>query len=321
MRDYTAGMWIFGRIVDRYATDGYGPSVGTLQQIELASQSGIVGLDVNFPFPEAGLDADEVRRALDSAGLHAVCVTPIIYGGRFRRGSFTNPDAALRREAVELSAAAVEAASVLGAGYVKFWPGQDGYDYPFQCDYGEYRRLATEGVRSVASSFPETRFGIEYKLKEPRNRLFWSSAAATLLAIDQIGLDNIGVVIDFGHSLFAKENPAEMLHLVHSAGRLVDIELDDNYREWDDDLTVGSVHLVETLEFLLMMRTIGWGRPVKLDLFPFRENAVAAVQASIETLRQLEERCDRLDIESLRRAQQDQDAISAQRVARAALLG
>jgi xylose isomerase len=231
-----------------------------------------------------------------------VCVTPIIYGGRFRRGSFTNPDAALRREAVELSAAAVEAASVLGAGYVKFWPGQDGYDYPFQCDYGEYRRLATEGVRSVASSFPETRFGIEYKLKEPRNRLFWSSAAATLLAIDQIGLDNIGVVIDFGHSL-------------------VDIELDDNYREWDDDLTVGSVHLVETLEFLLMMRTIGWGRPVKLDLFPFRENAVAAVQASIETLRQLEERCDRLDIESLRRAQQDQDAISAQRVARAALLG
>jgi xylose isomerase len=112
-----------------------------------------------------------------------------------------------------------------------------------------------------------------------------------------------------------------MLHLVHSAGRLVDIELDDNYREWDDDLTAGSVHLVETLEFLLMMRTIGWDHPVKLDLFPFREDAVAAVRVSIETLRQLEERCDRLDFDALRRAQQVQDAIGVQRVVRAALLG
>lgn len=71
---------------------------------------------------------------------------------------------------------------------------------------------------------------------------------------------------DFRHSLFAKENPAEALHLLHSHRRLVDIELDDNYREWDDDLTAGALHLVETLEFLHVVRAIGWTDPLKRAL-------------------------------------------------------
>jgi xylose isomerase len=53
-----------------------------------------------------------------------------------------------------------------------------------------------------------------------------------------------------GNARLAKENPAEALHLLHSHGRLVDIERDDNYREWDDDLTAGALHLVETLRRL-----------------------------------------------------------------------
>ena len=32
-------------------------------------------------------------------------------------------------------------AEELGADYVKFWPGQDGFDYPFQVDYDDLGRL------------------------------------------------------------------------------------------------------------------------------------------------------------------------------------
>ena len=42
-----------------------------------------------------------------------------------------------------------------------------------------------------------------------------------------------------------------MLQLVHEHGRLYTIEVNDNWREWDDDMAVGSVHLIETLEFFL----------------------------------------------------------------------
>jgi xylose isomerase len=129
------------------------------------------------------------------------------------------------------------------------------------------------------------------------------------------------VVIDFGHSLFAKENPAEALHLLHSRGRLVDIELDDNYREWDDDLTAGALHLVETLEFLHVVRAIGWTDPLKLDLFPYREDRTAAVQESIETLRRLEERATQIDAQELADAQSRHDAMAVQSIMRKTLLG
>jgi len=320
MRTYTGGMWIFGRIIDRYATNGYGPEVSTLQTISLAAESGLLtGLDLNYPF-DPDVTTIDVAKALAEHNLSAVCITPIIYDRRFRGGSFTAADAATRRATIDLAHEAVDIAAQLSARYVKFWPGQDGYDYPFQVDYAELREHAVHGIRDVARNFPDVTFAIEYKLKEPRNRLFWSTAAATLLAIEEMGVDNVGVVVDFGHSLFAKENPAEALALVHGRGKLVDIELDDNYREWDDDLTAGALHLVETLEFLHVVRGIGWAEPLKLDLFPYRENPTDAVRESIEALRLLERAAERLPIEALRDAQRGHDAMKATRLVRAALL-
>src|SRR5204863_21874 len=91
------------------------------------------------------------------------------------------------------------------------------------------------------------------------------------ITVDEVR-DALGVVVDLGHSLFAKETPADVLQLVHEHGRLFTIEVNDNWREWDDDMAVGSVHLIETLEFFLAVRKIGWDQPILLDQFPFRED-------------------------------------------------
>ncbi len=319
-REYTGGMWTFGRIIDRYATNGYGSEVPTLDTIALAGESGLLsGLDLNYPF-DPGVSVTDVAKAMAAHRLTTVCITPIIYDRGYRSGSFTAPDAETRRQVIDLAHEAVDVARQLDARYVKFWPGQDGYDYPFQVDYPTLRKHAVEGMREVTQAFPDVQFAIEYKLKEPRNRLFWSNAASTLLAIDDVGSDNLGVVVDFGHSLFAKENPAEALSLVHGRGRLVDVEVDDNYREWDDDLSAGAIHLVETLEFLHVVRTIGWDLPLKLDLFPYREKANDAVRESIETLRKLEDIAGTLPLDELRAAQERHDAMAVTRIVRGALL-
>lgn len=319
-RQYTAGMWVFGQIIDRYATDGYNDPPATLDIIEQAGTCGLVGLDLNYPWPEPDLTPEEVSAALDRAGLSTVCITPVIYNRRFRSGSFSSIDPEVRRAALDVADASVDVAARMGARYVKFWPGQDGYDYPFQVDYRQLRADGIGGVRDVARNHPDTTFAIEYKLKEPRNRLLWSTAAATLVNIEDAGVDNLGVVIDFGHSMFAKENPAEVLHLLHSHGRLVDIELDDNYREWDDDLTAGALHLVETLEFLHVVRQIEWTAPLKLDLFPYREDRGEAVRESIATLERLEVCLDRIDLDELAAVHARHDAMAAQRLVRGALL-
>lgn len=317
---YTCGVWAFGQILDRYATDGYGPPVDTLAAIAAAASTGrLSGVDLNYPWSSPEISDKDVQLALETHNLRARCITPVIYGRRFIRGSFSNPDPALRAEAAAIAHESVEVAARLGADYVKFWPGQDGYDYPFQVDYAQVRRLNIDGIGDVARAHPDVRFGIEYKLKEPRTHIFWSTAAASLLALEDMRADNVGLVIDFGHSLFAKENPAEALTLIHERGRLVDVELCDNYREWDDDLTVGALHIVETLEFLHTLDRIGWDAPLKLDLFPYREDAVAAVRDSLDTIDLLRERARRLSVADLDAARAGHDALAAQRLVRQAL--
>lgn len=313
-RTYGAGLWLFGQFVDRYAADAYGPSVDTLEAIDRAGRVGdLVALDVNYPFGD-GITTAQVKEALNRNGLRAHAITPHVYMRRHVRGAFTNPDPKVRAGVVDLYLEGIDIARELEATYVKFWPGQDGYDYPFQADYQELWDFSVQGVRDVAESAPDMQFAIEYKLKEPRTHMTFGNAATTLLAIQDMGVDNVGLVVDLGHSLFAKETPADVLQLVHRRGKLVSVEVNDNWREWDDDMTVGSVHLVETIEFMLALRTIGWDEVILLDQFPFREDPVAAAQASIRTLKRIETLLDRLDVDALEAAQQAQDALAAQSI-------
>lgn len=312
-RTFGAGIWLFGQFVDRYATDAYGPPVDTLKAIDRAGEVGdLVALDINYPFSDPGITTGQVKAALERNKLQAIAITPAIYTREFQRGSFTNPDAAIRRRTIDLAKRAIEVAEELGAKYVKFWPGQDGHDYPFQADHAQIWEYAVSGVREIAEFSPKTQFAIEYKLKEPRVHITFSTASRTLLAIQEMGVKNVGIVLDFGHSLFAKETPADVLQLVHKHGKLTSVEVNDNWREWDDDLTVGSVHIIETLEFLLALRRINWQAPVLLDQFPFREDPVAAARASIRTLKALDRLLDRVDMKQLKAAQNAQDALAAQ---------
>ena len=318
---FGAGIWLFGQFVDRYATDAYGPPVSTIEAIERAGAVGdIEVLDINYPFTD-GVTVDEVRDALSTNGISAWCITPHIYTREFTAGAFTNPDPAVRRRALEICEQGVDVARRLGAPTVKLWPGQDGFDYPFQADYRELWRLSLDGVRTVADMDPDIRVAIEYKTKEPRSHISLATAARTLVGIQQLDRDDVGIVVDLGHSLFAKETPADVLSLVHGLGRLFTIEVNDNWREWDDDMAVGSVHLLETLEFFQEVRKIGWEQPILLHQFPFREDPVEAARQSIQTIRRLDAAVDRLDADALEEAQSRQDSFAAQRLVLDLLLG
>jgi xylose isomerase len=319
---YGAGLWHFAQYVDRYATDGYGPPVTTLEAIEAAGQVGdLAVVDINYPFNPPGLLTSQVAAALKRNNLTAIGITPEIYTREFCRGAFTNPDAAVRARTFELVSEAVGVAQELGCDYVKLWPGQDGHDYPFQVDHGQIWSYAVTGLRSLAQAHPETKFAIEYKPREPRVSMFFSSAAKTLLAIQDMGVGNVGILLDFGHSLYGGESPAEAARLIHSRNLLYGIDVNDNFRGWDDDLVVGSVHLVETFEFFYALRECGWDGVWQLDQFPFREDSVEAAREGINAMRSIHRALDRLDIGALRAAQDRQDALAANRIVRRALLG
>jgi xylose isomerase len=317
---FGAGIWHFASYVDRYATEGYGDPVSTVEAIDLAGQVGSLSVvDLNWPFAPKDVDTGDIKAALAQANLEAIAITPEIYNRAFVRGGFTNPDPAVRNQAIDLVSRAAELARDLGCDYVKLWPGQDGVDYPFQANHADLWKLSVDAVRTLARTFPDLRFAIEYKPREPRNRMVFSSAARTLLAIEDMGCDNVGILLDFGHALYGGESPAEAVRLILSRDRLFAIDVNDNFRGWDDDMVVGSVHLLETFEFFYALYEAQWDGVWQLDQFPFREDSVQAARDGIETMRAFHRALTRLDGERLRKAQQDQDALLAQRIAKQAL--
>lgn len=318
---FGAGLWNFATYVDRYAVDGYGDPRSTIDQIELAAEVGDISyVDLNYPFT-GGLTTADVKAALERTGLKAIGVTPDIYLREHQMGAFTNPDPAKRESARAIMQGAADAVRELGARYVKIWPGQDGFDYPFQVDYKELSRLAVEGMRDLARANPDLKLVIEYKPREPRTHMFWSSAAKTVLGIQAMGVDNVGVLLDFGHALFGGESPAEAAQLLIDHGLLWGMDVNDNYRGWDDDMVVGTVHMTEVLEFFHTLRVNGWEGVWQLDQFPFREDVVDNARTSIRFLKALHRALDRLDEEALAEAQRRQDPLAAQRVVQDALLG
>ena len=254
---FGAGIWHFATYKDRYATDGYGEPVGLLEQIDRAGAVGDLSVvDLNWPF--AGYDGtlDEVKSALQRNNLKAIAITPEIYTKDFVKGSFTNPDPKVRQQALELLHQATELAKDLGCSYVKLWPGQDGWDYPFQVNYHDIWNLALVGLKELVSAHPDINFVIEYKPREPRVKIIFPNVARTLLGIEKIGLPNLGILLDFGHSLYGQETPADAAQLAIDYGRLFAIDVSDNMWGWDDDMVVGSVHLVETLEFFHTLKKL-----------------------------------------------------------------
>ena len=134
-----------------------------------------------------------------------------------------------------------------------------------------------------------------------------------------MGVDNVGVLLDFGHALFGGESPAAAAQLLIDHDLLWAMDVNDNLRSWDDDMVVGTVHPVELFEFFYTLRRNGWEGVWQLDQFPFREDTVEAARLSIRFLKAMFRALESLDIEALRAAQAREDALGAQRVVQDAL--
>jgi xylose isomerase len=317
---FGAGVWHFATYVDRYATDGYGTPRSVIDAIDLAGQvKDLSVVDINYPYFGGEFTKEQIKVALDRNKLGVIGITPEIYTREFAKGAFTNPDPGIRQRAHELITEAAEQVRFFGADYVKLWPGQDGWDYPFQVDHGVLWKNSLDGVGRLASENPDLKFVIEYKPREPRVHMSFDSLARTLLGIEKIGLPNVGILLDFGHALFGGESAADSAQMAIDYGRLFGMDVNDNYRSWDDDLVAGSLHPIELFEFFYTLRKNNWNGVWQLDQFPFREDSVETANHAIDFLKAADRGLGILDIDALKAAQEKHDAIGALKIAQKAL--
>jgi xylose isomerase len=271
-----------GTCSDRFC-EAYAPPFSVKELFQRAAQiKHLKGVDLVGTWNITPQTAKEVAGYLRDSGLQLVSIAPDLFAApQWGKGSLTAPDARTRQCAIDNIREMIDIASSMDCRLVTLWPGQDGYDYPFQTDYLAERQWLADGLRAVCSHNPATRIAIEYKLKEPRTHCYISSAAIALLICQEVGAANLGVAMDVGHALFGYENLGESVALLKRYGnRLFHVHINDNYRLWDDDMIVGSVHTIEYLEFFYWLDRTGYDGWLTIDQFPYREDGVGAAQES-----------------------------------------
>ena len=267
----------FGSCADRFCLSGYGGGGTTMaEMLDLATQvDGLDGLELVGNWHVNDENIRDVARMFRQRDLEISMLVPDLWTqAKWGRGGLAAPDAATRQAAVDEVKKVLDWAAQLDCPYIDVWPGQDGYDYAFQADYLEAWKWMRDGLIECAEHTDKVRILVEYKLKEPRTHCFVNSAAKVLLLLE--GLDKIGVLIDVGHAMAAGEHSPEAVALLAQFGKLDYIHLNDNYRCWDDDMMVGSVHLVEYLELAYWLKRVDYQGWLTLDIFPYREDGVRA---------------------------------------------
>ena len=240
----------------------------------------------------------------------------------FRLGAFSNPDAAVRRSAIDLTKRGLDALAEMGGNLMTLWMGQDGFDYSFQADYARQWEDSIAAIAEVADHNPGIDVSIEYKPNEPRAHVVMPDMTTTLLALAEVNRPNTGVTLDFCHMLFAGEMPARAAMLAARHSRILGVHLNDGYGKRDDGLIAGSVHPVQTVELFVALDRAGYDGVIYFDTFPDHggTDPVGEARASIALTDHLRGVAKALASNAeLAQAQAAQDAAAATRIVTAAL--
>jgi L-rhamnose isomerase/sugar isomerase len=182
-------------------------------------------------------------------GIRIGAINPNLFGDdSFRLGSLANPDAAVRRRALEHCIECVEIARQLGSTIVSLWL-PDGTNYPGQDDLrGRHARLLAGLEELYAALSPDQQLLVEYKFFEPAfystDLPDWGTAA---LVCRRLG-PQAQVLVDTGHHPQGT-NIEQIVALLVAEGLLGGFHF-NNRKYADDDLIAGSVDPFELFRIM-----------------------------------------------------------------------
>lgn len=290
-------MAFMGGQKDRFCT--YFPSVTPAEKLEAISKvPGIDGVEIVYPFEIE--DVVETGKLLREHGLGVAAVNANIKAGpQQQAGSSSVPDKAIRDDAVRIITEAMDIAAELGADKVTTCPLTDGYDYLMTVDYLEGWQNMVDTFRRAASHRDDIDLYLEFKDQETRVNCFLDNTAKTVCMIRDIGLPNVGVTLDIGHSLMAQETPAEGIALCHASNVPYYIHTNDNNGRWDWDMIAGTRGLWHFLEVFVYLKRFGYDGWLTSDMSPIRLDRVGAFDQNLKMTNKAIELVDSFDIDEL----------------------
>ncbi|MFE8700845.1 sugar phosphate isomerase/epimerase family protein [Cytobacillus sp. FJAT-54145] len=271
---------------------------------------GITCVDLNYPEHFSTYSISEVKETLKEANLE-VNGLALRFRSHFINGELGNNDKGIAEDAFALCKEAADACRDLGGKVITLWLGFDGFDYPFQVDYQKAWNQVKEYVTALADYAPDLQISIEYKPYQERSYALIDSIGLTLLMVSEVNRENVGVTVDYCHMLMKRENPAYGLSLAADKGKLYGVHLNDGYGTHDDGLMVGTVSLMQTLEFMYYLKKYDYNGAIYFDTFPIREEPLAEIRQNVKAINKINSLVDELGLENIQEIISKNDAIAA----------
>jgi xylose isomerase len=288
---------LMGRQADRFHE--YQPACGLGERLEMVKR--VKGADgIEIVYPQEFSDPAATIALVKASGLPVSAVNLNVKSEKkWQSGSFTSTDRTVRADAVANLKVAMDLAAELDAWMVTCCPLIDGHNYSFQADYLKQWAWLEDGLARAAAYRNDVRLSLEYKLNESRNYCILGDMGRSLFLCERLGRDSIGVTMDVGHALVAKETPAEALCLAAQAGRLFYVHLNDNGREWDWDMLPGAVNLWDLIEMIYYLERLDWDGWLAYDVLTRDGDPVETMEATIATVEAARGLLDRIGRDEL----------------------
>ncbi len=291
-----AHLWCLGTYAERYVPGGYHDDMKLEEKLEAFSKiEGLTGLVVFYPTDPLPSDPDKLLKLLANYNLKVSVMEPEVWSDRkWRDGAFSATDARVRKDAVKRLKESIDLGKALKAESVLLWPAHDGFDYPFQYDYTIGWKNLVETVREIGQYDSSVKIAIEAKSKDPRQKQLISDTGKALAFINDVGLDNVGCALDVGHALMAGESLAESLMLIDGHKKLFQIHLNDNYKDADPDMILGTVNFWEILEFFYFLNKTDYQSWSTIDIIAARDDRFKTLELAVKMTLKLKELADKL---------------------------
>ena len=282
-----AHLWCLGTYAERYVPGGYFDAMSLEEQLEtMAGIEGLEGLFVFYPTAPLPSAPDRFLSKLSEYGLRVSNLCPELWSDRkWRLGAFSTSETHIRREAIKKFKDGIDFGKAIGADSILFWPAHDGFDYPFQTNYRDGWKYLVESLQEIGEHDRSVKIAVEYKSKDPRQKQYVSNVGKAMMLLNDVGLDNVGGVIDVGHALMAQENLAESLTILDMHDKLYQIHLNENYKDSDPDMIFGTINFWENLEFFYHLNKTDFKGWSSIDIIAARDDRVRSLEIGVKLVR------------------------------------